>query len=291
MAKYLIAGVDPGATVGVALVDLSGRKIGTFSFEGGISEAARVIEKHGTPSLLAVDVSPPPEMAQKLASYFSCRLYAPHKEIREDDKKKIAQGSGVKNNHERDAYAAAVYAYRSSANKLRQIDSLAELSHEEKERVKHLMLKGYRLIDAFASLSAEGASAPAQMAPKHQARKLSYEELASRVSSLARENSNLRLLSERLESEKRQLSERMRMFENGVRQKMLIDNEIRKLSYQLKSLQQRLSFRKAPKPLQQKKPPVSQKNPLPQNPATINNPEDSKVDLDKLVAEYRKGRK
>jgi uncharacterized protein len=119
LQTHIIAGIDPGSTVGIAILDLSGRKIATASTFGGMSEAARIIEKHGTPSIIACDVSPAPEMALRLASFFSCRLFAPGRDIREEEKRQIAHGAATSNNHERDAYAAAVLAYRSHANKLR----------------------------------------------------------------------------------------------------------------------------------------------------------------------------
>ncbi|MEM2137455.1 MAG: DUF460 domain-containing protein, partial [Candidatus Anstonellaceae archaeon] len=132
MPSYFIAGIDPGATTGVAIVGLDGKRIAAASTSEGMNDAVRIIEKHGTPSLVACDVYPAPEMAQKLASYFSCRLYSPSRAIREEEKRQIASaaGMGISNNHERDAYAAAIFAYRAVANKMRQIDALAELRQE-----------------------------------------------------------------------------------------------------------------------------------------------------------------
>lgn len=300
--KRLIVGIDPGSTVGVAFLDLSGRKIACISFEGGgIAEASRAIERHGTPSLVACDVTPPPEMAVRLASYFSCRLFVPNRQIREEEKREVASGAGIRNNHERDAYCAAVYAFRASANKLRQIDALSDVSFEDKDRLKHLLLKGYRLQDAFLEISSEEKEGPVGAERKPGAARapmLQPEVLQKRAASLARENSNLRLLIERLEEEKSALLWRMRLLENGARQRALRDSEVRKLKFHLASL---VRARRKGKATQnkhghaEKQPTFNRQEPEKHGVnaegkgADLNNL-GGELDLEKLVAEYRKGR-
>lgn len=299
MSRHIIAGIDPGATVGIAILDLSGKRIALRSITGGgIGEAVRVIESFGTPSLIATDVIPPPEAAQKIASYFSCRLFYPRQNVREEEKRAIARGSPVQNNHERDAYAACVLAYRQHANKLRQIDALQELAQDDKERIKHLLLRGYRLKDAFASLEEPGLeedAATQKRAAPPTAHVPSLEELRSRVSSLARENSNLKLLVERLEDEKQQLSSRLSLLQNEMRRSILQDSELRRLKYQLQQSLERFSWKKKGKqkqPPQQKQSPEQQHAPRKQaKEDSLNNLGEGSIDIEKLVAEYRKGRK
>ena len=300
---YIIAGIDPGATVGIAILDLQGKRIALRSTAGGgIGEAVRIIESFGTPSLIATDVTPPPETAQKIASYFSCRLFYPRQNVREEEKREIARGSPVQNNHERDAYAACVLAYRSHANKLRQIDALAELSQDDKDRIKHLLLRGYHLKDAFASLE-EQAEEDGRQAGQHPhapptAHVPSLEELRSRVSSLARENANLKLLVERLEDEKQQLSSRLALLQNEMRRSILQDSELRRLKWQLQQSLERFSWKKQAK---KKGAPPQKPQAVPQKqhhaPSkhgmknSLNNLGEGSIDSEKLVAEYRKGRK
>lgn len=295
MPTYIIAAIDPGATTGIAILSLSGKKIATASTNGGMGDAVRIIERHGTPSLIACDVSPAPEAAQKIASYFSCRLFEPGRGVREEEKRQIAKGAGVENNHERDAYAAAVLAYRQHANKLRQIESLPDISREDKERVSHLMLKGYRLKDAFLELrEPEKGQAKAVADEKASARPISAEDLKERVSSLARENANLRLMLSRIENEKGQLKERLRLLENGVRQSFLRDSELRKLRFQLQKSAEWLQRRKKVhgKLPQKKLQKAQQKSAgLPPGMDEVLNSGGHSLDLEKMVADYRKGRK
>ena len=296
MFRHIIAGIDPGATVGIAILDLSGKKLASESSDGGIAQAAAIIERHGTPSLICCDVNPAPEMARKLASYFSCRLYAPARSIREEEKREVARGTGPGNNHERDAYAAALFGFRSHANKLRQIDALAGLSPEEKERIKHLLLKGYRIADAFAALSGQNDDAGKKNAGKPDAQmhaasqaNLSPESLRERISSLARENANLRLLAERLEDENRALAQRVRLLENGVRGSFIRDGEFRRLRYQLQLALSRLHERKNAARVPGRAAAQAEKK-QEQKEGGILNVAGKDIDLEKMVMDYRKGR-
>ena len=296
MKPYVIVGIDPGATFGMAAIGLGGQKLAMRSTMGGFSDAARIIETFGTPSLVACDTNPAPEAALRLASYFSCRLFVPHESVREEEKRLVARGAGTSNTHERDAYCAAVFAYRAHANKLRQIDALAGLSLEEKDRIKHLLLRGYRVQDAFMLLKEperEEGEAPRKAATA--ARAATSDELRARLEALARENANLRITLERREEEIAALAHRLRLMENGVRQTVLRDSEFRKLRFQLQNAMNRLTWRKKKgtahfQPVVKKEePPKKETKPVDESEQiNIGEPE---IDLERLVAEYRKGRR
>lgn len=318
--SYLIAGVDPGATVGIALLDLKGRLVALQSYtNGGLAEAVKTIENYGTPSIIACDVFPPSEFALKLSSYFSCKLYSPPKEIREEAKRRSISEMKipVKNNHERDAYMAALNAYRQNANKLRQIDSLDGLKEEEKEKIKHLMMKGYRIKDAFLEISEPAISQTSdleQELKKESENHINYakvEELRRRISFLARENAHLKMLISRLEAEKKDLEHKIRLFEKGVRQSFLKDSEMRKLRFQLNLTLKKLKDKNTWKTKKNEEKEISkntenesskeknleEKNPIEKKDSkTPNNKKDnlnnlsSQIDLEKLVAEYRKNK-
>ena len=314
--RHIIVGIDPGATFGIAAIGLDGRKIALRSTMGGFSDAARMIETIGTPSLVACDTNPAPEAALRLASYFSCRLFIPRQSVREEDKRQVARGAGTSNTHERDAYCAAVFAYRAHDNKLRQIDALEGLASNEKDRIKHLLLRGVRVQDAFMMLrepeKEETVRAKAQPAMKSA----SSDELRSRLESLARENANLRMSLERLEEEKAALMHRMRLMENGVRQTLLRDSEFRKLRFQLQNAMNRLTWKKKKgtahyqpptkkeEPKRKEAPPAGEgeqtagssglafaKRAKSERSEEINNLSEPEINLERLVAEYRKGRR
>jgi hypothetical protein len=315
--RHIIVGLDPGATFGIAAVGLDGRRVALRSTMGGFSDATRIIETFGTPSLVACDTNPAPEAALRLASYFSCRLFIPRESVREDEKRLVARGAGTSNTHERDAYCAAIFAYRSHANKLRQIDALADLTHDERDRIKHLLLRGVRVQDAFMMLREPEREEPRANAKAPAAMKsATSDELRSRLESLARENANLRMSNERLEGEKSALSHRLRLLENGVRQTVMRDSEFRKLRFQLQNAMNRLTWRKKKgtahyqQPAKKEEPRQKDVKKSDDGEGTdrlsgrafaqrakserseeINNLSEPGIDLERLVAEYRKGRK
>ncbi|MEM4554437.1 MAG: DUF460 domain-containing protein [Candidatus Anstonellaceae archaeon] len=285
--KYIIVGIDPGTTVGFAVLDLRGRRIGGGSLlDGGSRSLVATIQRYGTPSLIACDVGEAPELAQKIASYFACRLFLPNRVVREEEKRAYARFQKISSAHERDAYVAAVLAHRAYANKLRQIDALEDLEGKDKEVVKHLVLKGYRLKDALLEvLAAEEQAAAPSVSPEKKIQAVNLEELRVRFALLARQNANLKLMVERLESEKSEAERRLRMAENEARQKMMRDREIQKLKARLEAALLRIRqlegmLRKEEKQKEQK--PASNQ---------ILNVDAEKIDLEALVMEYRKGRK
>ena len=314
--RHIIVGLDPGATFGIAAIGLDGRKVALRSTMGGFSDAARIIETFGTPSLVACDTNPAPEAALRLASYFSCKLFVPRQSVREEDKRQVAHGAGTSNTHERDAYCAAVFAYRAHANKLRQIDALSELEPHERDRIKHLILRGYRVLDAFMLLREPEEKEKIAHKQPAAARAASPDELRARLEALARENANLRMTLERLEEEKAALMHRLRLMENGVRQTVLRDSEFRKLRFQLQNAMNRLSW-KGKKRTAHYQPPVKNEETRqkeakyadeqeridrsigrafaprgkPEPSEGINNLSEPGIDLERIVADYRKGRR
>ncbi len=96
---------------------------------------------------------------------------------------------------------------------------------------------------------------------------------------------------ENLEAEKARLLSRLRLLENGVRQSFLRDSELRKLRFRLEKTMEKMK----PKRLKIQK---ERKQAEPQGDAAaaedkpgLYNLGEPEFDLERLVAEYRKGRK
>ncbi len=79
---YIIAGVDPGITVGYAIIDLHGKIISVGSLRNGTQEdVIRIIAHFGTSSLIAADTNPPPHFVSKIAARFTVNLPHPKKSM------------------------------------------------------------------------------------------------------------------------------------------------------------------------------------------------------------------
>lgn len=159
--KWIIVGFDPGLTVGIAVLDLSGNVISTKSCkEMSKAEIIKHIMSHGKAVLIATDVYPPPKMVKKLASTLNSKIYSPSKTFTVSSKTELVDSylneiSSTKypgNAHERDALAAAIKTYKHYQNKLRQIEKRTEklgLTEEEVDDIKSMVIRGRPISSAI----------------------------------------------------------------------------------------------------------------------------------------------
>jgi len=137
---YLIVGIDAGIKTGYAILNLRGELVACgVEKEASHERIVKIISDTGTPSVIATDVNPPPRFVNKIAARFNAPLFVPQRVISVEEKKDI--GRGIADPHVRDAYAAAVKAYRHYANRLRQIDNM-NVGRNEKEEMKHFLIRG-----------------------------------------------------------------------------------------------------------------------------------------------------
>ena len=124
--EHIIVGVDPGTTIGVAVLNLDGELKGLVSSRMmAVPEIVGYIREMGKPVVVATDVVPPPATVEKIKRSFKATLFVPNERISVDEKVKLAKPYGYGNDHERDALAAAVKAYNAYKNKFAQIDRKA----------------------------------------------------------------------------------------------------------------------------------------------------------------------
>jgi len=151
--KWIIVGFDPGLTVGIAILDLSGNVISTESFkEISKAEIIKHIISYGKTVLIATDVYPPPKMVKKLASILNSKIYSPSKTFTVSSKtelvdsylSEISSSQFPDNAHERDALAATIKTYKHYQKKLNQIERRTEklgLSPEEVDEIKNMVIR------------------------------------------------------------------------------------------------------------------------------------------------------
>jgi predicted RNase H-like nuclease (RuvC/YqgF family) len=254
---YLIIGVDPGHTIGLAALDLSGKPIKTAHIQqGGFEAAVAELESWGTPSIIASDVRPAPELVLKLASAFNAALFIPQKPWREEEKKKaIKEMAGqfsfyVENVHERDALSAAIKAWRFHQNTLRQA-SPESLSEEEIGILRHLLLQGIRqavaieMIKKLRQQEEKGKEAKEQPSAQNgQEAKRQLQEPATLLHSLERTISELKKRIAFLEAERESLLYKIKLLENGVIGLRLADREKLKMAAKIKRLQAYIHYMK-----------------------------------------------
>jgi predicted RNase H-like nuclease (RuvC/YqgF family) len=121
---HVLVGVDPGTTTAVAVVGLDGEVLDVYSTR--TDDAAAVTEwivERGRPVVVAADVEPMPNTVEKLRRSFDAAGWVPDSDLPVDEKQHRTREEAYENDHERDALAAALYAFDDHED---QIDRIAE---------------------------------------------------------------------------------------------------------------------------------------------------------------------
>ncbi|SNR53373.1 DUF460 domain-containing protein [Halorubrum vacuolatum] len=108
----VIVGIDPGTTTAVAVVGLDGSVLDVYSSR--TADTAGVIEwivERGRPIIVAADVEPMPETVEKFRRSFDAAGWRPTTDLPVDEKLHRTRAVPYDNDHERDALAAALFAY------------------------------------------------------------------------------------------------------------------------------------------------------------------------------------
>lgn len=155
---YIIVGLDPGTTTGIAALNLNGELIDLVSArEMSSSDVIEWIAARGRPLIVATDVFPTPGAVEKVKRSFSANLYSPGMDVPAEEKIALAREYGYKNDHERDALAAASSAFKKYKNKFVQVDKKVPTEIDPDE-VKALVVKGYSIENAISEFAEKPVS-------------------------------------------------------------------------------------------------------------------------------------
>jgi len=164
--KYIIVGVDPGVTTGVAILDMDGNILEVRSGkELTRGEIIRLIAKHGIPIVIATDVTQVPQFVEKLAKALTSQLFQPPRPLTVVEKRTLVQEYLKKldmeeislDSHQRDALAAAIKAYQGLKNKLSRVEAhIKEMGiNVPIDPVKTLVIQGMSIKDAINKVICE----------------------------------------------------------------------------------------------------------------------------------------
>ena len=129
--KRVIVGLDPGIYTALVILDLKGNVI--FECVGkelGEREVVKTIAEIGKPIIVATDVRRVPKLVKKTAARFNAKVFKPSKDLPVKLKHKSKEDP-----HLRDAYTAAIMAYKHYENTFRSIEK------EEKDEEKREIMK------------------------------------------------------------------------------------------------------------------------------------------------------
>ncbi len=133
--QLLIAGIDPGTTLGYAAIDFEGNLIKAHSEKNlDLNSLISELISLGKPLIVAGDKKNSPDFINRLAVKLGSRVISPDYDLKVIEKREIAKGYETKSQHEADALASALFALKKITPLLKKITVFTE--HYKKTGIK-----------------------------------------------------------------------------------------------------------------------------------------------------------
>ena len=123
-SNLTIVGIDPGTTLGYAILDIDGNilKVGS-SKQLDLNSLIREIIDFGECIVVSSDVSKTPGFVKDFSNKLGARIIVPEYDLKVDEKRRMIGNFYVDDSHQRDALASAYFAYKKIKPLLEKIDS------------------------------------------------------------------------------------------------------------------------------------------------------------------------
>ena len=249
--RYLILGIDPGISTGVALLTLDGYVIDLFSKRWmSRRQLIKYLSGQGKVLIVATDVNPPSVYAKKLASSLNATLFVPPRNLTVEEKREIVSNfvekTGylvkIKDAHQRDALSAALKALNYYASKLKEVDKeLDKLGLELPTlEIKAMVIKGASIDEAIQKVS-EKYLIPSPIKYVELRDKKDVDGLYKALRKLENELIRLRIENRNMSIKIKELLEEIKEREERIEKLLNFQNaEFRRSKYGL-SLESRIS--------------------------------------------------
>ncbi len=153
--NILIAGVDPGSTIGISILDLNGNLIKITSFRNkGVDFVIKKLIKFGKIAIIGSDVNPVPKLIEKISKSLGCKLVLPRKSLTSSQKHNIIgrffeKRYRYKNKHEKDSLCAAIIALRFYNVLFNKIDNKIKDKRKASKIKRLVLLKNVSIKEAL----------------------------------------------------------------------------------------------------------------------------------------------
>ena len=141
--KLLIVGIDPGTTTGYAVLDIEGNLLHLNSSKQ--LDLKKLISKtldFGKVVLVGTDKAKAPGLVEAFGTKLGARIISPQEDIKVYDKRKMTDNFDFRDEHQGDALASALFAYKEMKTLLDKIDFFVEdaKKHGVRDRIKELVI-------------------------------------------------------------------------------------------------------------------------------------------------------
>jgi predicted RNase H-like nuclease (RuvC/YqgF family) len=211
---HVLVGIDPGTTTAVAILDLEGTVLDVLSTR--TADTAGVIEwivERGRPIMVAADVTPMPETVEKIRRSFDAAAWVPASDLPVDEKQHRTRDQDYDNDHERDATAAALFAFDDREDQFRRIARKVPPEFDRGE-VTARVISGDESVEAVLEELSETDDDGDVEKTEHTPRELTDEE--KRIRDLERQVERLEDHVESLESTVEEKDERIEELEDEL---------------------------------------------------------------------------
>ena len=194
----VIVGIDPGTTTAAAVVSLDGRVLAQFSSRtADTAEVTEWLIEQGRPLIVAADVTPIPQTVEEFRRSFEATAWIPDSDLPVDEKLHRTRDHEYENDHERDAMAAALYAFDDREDQFDRITEKTPPQFDREEVIAHVVANESSVEAALAELSDDEDGDDEEST--HEPRELTSEE--QRIKDLEAQVDRLQSHNEELQAE------------------------------------------------------------------------------------------
>lgn len=168
-----IIGLDPGTTAAYTLLDLEGHLLQSYSAkELSLSRLISRVISLSQPLVTSTDKGKTPFFVQKFSSRLGTLLIAPPQDLKKQEKKELTAPYPLKDSHQADSLAAALFAYKKLKPTLLKINDfiLKNALEDLRQPFTQLVLKENLNFDLVKNLltSPGKEGRPAQPSPREE---------------------------------------------------------------------------------------------------------------------------
>ncbi len=130
--KLLILGIDPGTTTAYAVIDLKGNVVSLKSAKNlGLNALLAEVTQLGKIIVIGTDKAKIPSMVEDFSAKTGARIIYPKEDLKVDEKKSLIINFKTENEHQEDALASSLFAFKRINPVLDRIDSYARENNKE----------------------------------------------------------------------------------------------------------------------------------------------------------------
>lgn len=249
MSKPIIVGVDVGTTTGLAIYDLDRNLLYVGSKRNiSVDNVIKEISFYGKPLIIATDKKRIPQPISKIAASFNCKVFNPDHDLTVEEKDGIIR-IPIKDVHEKDALAAATFAYKNFAPQFSNIDrnleslGMSQLKNQVKEMIVNKEAKN--IAEAIEKLKPKEEKVEEKISKEVY---LNWRERAKELDKRLKEEQRsyeiIKTYCEKIEEKSKDLERQKQVYleeeikkNEDARKKVMKDREIKNRDILIKQLQ------------------------------------------------------